>query len=109
MKKLERPQILSQFKKVMIKLYKYLYGVAANEIDSALPRLKEVSHVVNLEFISLSGIIVPNPYHVHFFHRISVFLMSLFLFCFQRVLGPHSITVDEDLNEAAQKVEVWSM
>lgn len=63
MKKLERPQILSQFKKVMIKLYKYLYGVAANEIDSALPRLKE------------------------------------------RVLGPHSITVDEDLNEAAQKVE----
>ncbi|XVF61787.1 hypothetical protein PTKIN_Ptkin08bG0158500 [Pterospermum kingtungense] len=63
MKKLERQQILSQFKKVMIKLYKYLYGVAAKEIDSALPRLKE------------------------------------------RVLEPHSISVDEDLNEAAKKVE----
>ena len=47
MKKLERPQILSQFRKVMIKLYKYLYGVASKEIDSVLPRLKEVSHEVN--------------------------------------------------------------
>ncbi|KAK8717275.1 hypothetical protein V6N13_044549 [Hibiscus sabdariffa] len=63
MKKLERQQILSQFKKVMIKLYKYLYGVASKEIDSALPRLKE------------------------------------------RVLEPHSISVDEDLNDAAKKVE----
>ncbi|GMI68635.1 hypothetical protein like AT1G10490 [Hibiscus trionum] len=62
-KKLERQQILSQFKKVMIKLYKYLYGVASKEIDSALPRLKE------------------------------------------RVLEPHSISVDEDLNDAAKKVE----
>ncbi|XP_039014425.1 RNA cytidine acetyltransferase 1-like [Hibiscus syriacus] len=63
MKKLERQQILSQFKKVMIKLYKYLYGVASKEIDSALPRLKE------------------------------------------RMLEPHSISVDEDLNDAAKKVE----
>ncbi|KAE8706831.1 ricin-agglutinin family protein [Hibiscus syriacus] len=63
MKKLERQQILSQFKKVMIKLYKYLYGIASKEIDSALPRLKE------------------------------------------RVLEPHSISVDEDLNDAAKKVE----
>ncbi|KAE8704896.1 ricin-agglutinin family protein [Hibiscus syriacus] len=63
MKKLERQKILSQFKKVMIKLYKYLYGVASKEIDSALPRLKE------------------------------------------RVLGPHSISVDEYLNDAAKKVE----
>ncbi|XP_039031009.1 RNA cytidine acetyltransferase 1-like isoform X2 [Hibiscus syriacus] len=62
MKKLERQQILSQFKKVMIKLYKYLYGVASKEIDSALPRLK-------------------------------------------RVLEPHSISVDDDLNDAAKKVE----
>ncbi|XVF15033.1 hypothetical protein REPUB_Repub09cG0114600 [Reevesia pubescens] len=63
MKKLERQQILSQFKKVMIKLYKYLHGVASKEIDSALPRLKE------------------------------------------RVLEPHSISVDEDLNDGAKKVE----
>ncbi|OMO55941.1 hypothetical protein CCACVL1_26892 [Corchorus capsularis] len=63
MKKLERQQILSQFKKVMIKLYKYLYGIASKEIDSALPRLKE------------------------------------------RELEPHSISVDEDLNDAAKKVE----
>nr|KJB49109.1 hypothetical protein B456_008G101500 [Gossypium raimondii] len=42
-KTLERQQILSYFKKVMIKLYKYLYGVASKEIESALPRLKEVS------------------------------------------------------------------
>nr|KJB49110.1 hypothetical protein B456_008G101500 [Gossypium raimondii] len=41
-KTLERQQILSYFKKVMIKLYKYLYGVASKEIESALPRLKEV-------------------------------------------------------------------
>nr|KJB49111.1 hypothetical protein B456_008G101500 [Gossypium raimondii] len=40
-KTLERQQILSYFKKVMIKLYKYLYGVASKEIESALPRLKE--------------------------------------------------------------------
>ncbi|OMP02574.1 hypothetical protein COLO4_10987 [Corchorus olitorius] len=63
MKKLERQQILSQFKKVMIKLYKYLYGIASKEIDSALPRLKE------------------------------------------RELEPHSISVDEDLNDGAKKVE----
>ncbi|KAK6258992.1 hypothetical protein SCA6_013466 [Theobroma cacao] len=63
MKKLERQQILSQFKKVMIKLYKYLYRIASKEIDSALPRLKE------------------------------------------RVLEPLSISVDEDLNDAAKKVE----
>ncbi|KHG29055.1 hypothetical protein F383_12755 [Gossypium arboreum] len=62
-KALERQQILSYFKKVMIKLYKYLYGVASKEIESALPRLKE------------------------------------------RVLEPHSISVDEDLNDAAKKVE----
>ncbi|XP_012437416.1 RNA cytidine acetyltransferase 1 [Gossypium raimondii] len=62
-KTLERQQILSYFKKVMIKLYKYLYGVASKEIESALPRLKE------------------------------------------RVLEPHSISVDEDLNDAAKKVE----
>ncbi|KAG8474929.1 hypothetical protein CXB51_031643 [Gossypium anomalum] len=62
-KALERQQILSYFKKVMIKLYKYLYGVASKDIESALPRLKE------------------------------------------RVLEPHSISVDEDLNDAAKKVE----
>ncbi|XP_056168240.1 RNA cytidine acetyltransferase 1-like isoform X2 [Syzygium oleosum] len=61
--KLERQQILSLFIKVMKKFYKHLYAIAAKEIDSALPRLKEV------------------------------------------VLEPHSVSVDEDLNEAAKKVE----
>lgn len=61
--KLERQQILSLFIKVMKKFYKHLHANAAKEIDSALPRLKEV------------------------------------------VLEPHSVSVDEDLNEAAKKVE----
>ncbi|XP_048134806.1 RNA cytidine acetyltransferase 1-like isoform X3 [Rhodamnia argentea] len=61
--KLERQQIMSLFIKVMKKFYKHLYAIAAKEIDSALPRLKEV------------------------------------------VLEPHSVSVDEDLNEAAKKVE----
>lgn len=43
MKKLDRQQILSQFKKVMIKLFKYLRGIESQEIDSTLPRPKEVS------------------------------------------------------------------
>lgn len=41
--KLEREQILSLFIKVMKKLYVHLYGIAAKEIDTTLPRLKEVS------------------------------------------------------------------
>ena len=41
--KLERTQILSLFMKVMKKFYKYLHAVASNEIQSTLPRLKEVS------------------------------------------------------------------
>ncbi|KAI0493619.1 hypothetical protein KFK09_023740 [Dendrobium nobile] len=60
--KLEREQILSLFIKVMKKLYKYLYSVAAKEIDATLPRLREVT------------------------------------------LAPHSISLDEDLNEAAREV-----
>lgn len=61
--KLERQQILSLFIKVMKKFYKYLYSVASNEIDSTVPRLKEIS------------------------------------------MDPHSISIDEDLDEAAQKVQ----
>lgn len=61
--KLERQQILSLFIKVMKKFYKHLHANATKELDSALPRLKEV------------------------------------------VLEPHSVSVDEDLNEAAKKVE----
>lgn len=60
--KLEREQILSNFIKVMRKLYKYLNGVAAKEIDSTLPRLKEVT------------------------------------------MAPHSVSVDEDLDQAAREV-----
>ncbi|KAL0907551.1 hypothetical protein M5K25_021966 [Dendrobium thyrsiflorum] len=60
--KLEREQILSLFIKVMKKLYKYLYSVAAKEIDATLPRLREVT------------------------------------------LAPHSISLDEELNEAAMEV-----
>ncbi|KAF2284248.1 hypothetical protein GH714_020069 [Hevea brasiliensis] len=47
----------------MKKFHKYLYGIASNEIESTLPRLKE------------------------------------------RVLEPHNISVEDDLNEAAKQVE----
>ncbi|KAI4345160.1 hypothetical protein L6164_012312 [Bauhinia variegata] len=40
--KLERQQILSLFIKVMKKFYKYLHGIASKEIESTLPRLKEI-------------------------------------------------------------------
>eukprot|EP00268_Persea_americana_P066419 TRINITY_DN9034_c1_g1_i1.p1 TRINITY_DN9034_c1_g1~~TRINITY_DN9034_c1_g1_i1.p1 ORF type:complete len:1032 (+),score=211.38 TRINITY_DN9034_c1_g1_i1:177-3272(+) len=60
--KLEGQQILSLFIKVMRKFYKYLYSVASKEIESTLPRLREV------------------------------------------VMEPHSVSVDDDLNEAAKKV-----
>ncbi|KAI8029766.1 RNA cytidine acetyltransferase 1 [Camellia lanceoleosa] len=61
--KLERQQILSLFIKVMKKFYKYLYDIAAKEIDSVQSRLREI------------------------------------------VMEPHAVSVDEDLNEAAQQVE----
>ncbi|KAK1320408.1 UPF0202 protein [Acorus calamus] len=60
---LGRQQILAYFIKTMKKLYKHLYSVAAKEIDSTLPRLKDV------------------------------------------VMTPHSVSLDEDLNDAAKKVE----
>ena len=41
--KLERTQILSLFMKAMKKIYKYLRGIASKEIESTLPRIKEVS------------------------------------------------------------------
>lgn len=41
--KLDRQQILSLFIKVMKKFYKYLYAIASEEIESTLPRPKEVS------------------------------------------------------------------
>ena len=40
---LERPRILSQFIKVMKKFYKYLDNIASKEIESIMPRLREVS------------------------------------------------------------------
>ncbi|KAL2907286.1 RNA cytidine acetyltransferase 1 [Bienertia sinuspersici] len=49
--KLERQQILSLFIKVMKKFYKYLYGIASKEIESTLPRLKEIvmePHSINI-------------------------------------------------------------
>ncbi|XP_050292456.1 RNA cytidine acetyltransferase 1 [Quercus robur] len=61
--KLEREQIMSLFIKVMKKFYKYLYGISSKEIESTLPRLKEI------------------------------------------VMEPHSISVDEDLKNAAKQVE----
>ncbi|KAJ6803117.1 RNA cytidine acetyltransferase 1-like [Iris pallida] len=61
--KLEREQIMSSIRKVMKKLYNYLYSIAAKEIDTTTPRLKEASS-----------------------------------------LAPHSISVDDDLNEAAREV-----
>lgn len=41
--KLDRQQILSLFIKVMKKFHKYLYAIASEEIESTLPRPKEVS------------------------------------------------------------------
>lgn len=61
--KLERQQILSLFIKTMKKFHKMLYGIASKEIESTLPRLKEI------------------------------------------VMEPHSISVDEDLKNAAKQVE----
>ncbi|TKY60362.1 N-acetyltransferase protein [Spatholobus suberectus] len=61
--KLERQQILSLFIKVMKKFYKYLYGLASKEIESTLPRLKEI------------------------------------------VMEPHTVSLDEDLNNAAKQVD----
>ncbi|ONK79120.1 uncharacterized protein A4U43_C01F3140 [Asparagus officinalis] len=60
--KLEGEQIMSSFRKVMKKLYNYLHTVTTKEIESTLPRLKEVT------------------------------------------LAPHSVSVDEDLDEAAKEV-----
>ncbi|XP_047155039.1 RNA cytidine acetyltransferase 1 [Vigna umbellata] len=60
---LERQTILSLFIKVMKKFYKYLDGRASKEIESTLPRLKEI------------------------------------------VMEPHSVSLDEDLNNAAKQVE----
>nr|XP_027191121.1 RNA cytidine acetyltransferase 1 isoform X2 [Cicer arietinum] len=40
--KLERQQILSLFIKAMKKFYKYLYGLESREIESTMPRLKEI-------------------------------------------------------------------
>jgi N-acetyltransferase 10 len=40
--KVERTQILSLFMKVMKKFYKYLHGIASKDVESTLPRLKEV-------------------------------------------------------------------
>ncbi|OWM91385.1 hypothetical protein CDL15_Pgr017303 [Punica granatum] len=64
--KLENQQIMALFNKVMKKFYKHLYAIASKEIESALPRLKDVSMVA---------------------------------------LEPHSISVEDDLNDAAKKVE----
>ncbi|KAK9165712.1 hypothetical protein Scep_000903 [Stephania cephalantha] len=50
--KLERQQILSLFIKTMRKFQKYLHNVASKEIESTLPRLREVAlepHSVSLE------------------------------------------------------------
>ncbi|XP_057528601.1 RNA cytidine acetyltransferase 1 [Amaranthus tricolor] len=61
--KLEGQQILSLFIKVMKKFHKYLYGIASKDIESTLPRLKEIA------------------------------------------MKPHDITVDEDLENAANQVK----
>lgn len=50
--KLERQQILSLFIKGMKKFHKYLFGIATKDIESALPRLKEIvmePHKITLE------------------------------------------------------------
>lgn len=52
--KLERQQILSLFIKVMKKFHKYLHAIASKEIESALPRLKDVSLVIFCHGASIS-------------------------------------------------------
>ncbi|KAL5152609.1 RNA cytidine acetyltransferase 1 [Glycine soja] len=61
--KLERQQLLSEFRRIMKLFYNYLNGLASKEIESTLPRMKEI------------------------------------------VMEPHSVSVDDDLNNAAKQVE----
>ncbi|KAL8138294.1 hypothetical protein V2J09_004295 [Rumex salicifolius] len=60
---LEREQIMSNLKKVMTKLYKFVYRIASKKVESTLSRPKEC------------------------------------------VLKPHSISLDEDLDDAARQVQ----
>ncbi|CAL5354163.1 unnamed protein product [Camellia sinensis] len=62
MMKIEREQALSLFRKIMTKIYKYLYDVLTKDFDSSFPQEREVS------------------------------------------LMPHSISVDDDLNDGAKQV-----
>ncbi|KAL9329702.1 hypothetical protein ACSQ67_004705 [Phaseolus vulgaris] len=52
---LERQTILSLFIKVMKKFYKYLDGRASKEIESTLPRLKEVSFLMTIYLLYSSA------------------------------------------------------
>ncbi|GAB2282952.1 hypothetical protein Dimus_017486 [Dionaea muscipula] len=61
--KLERQQIMSLFIKALKKFHKFLYGIAASQIDSTLPRPREIA------------------------------------------LEPCKVSMDEDLNDGAKKVE----
>lgn len=55
---LERGQIHSLLSKVANKLYDYLYRIAGEEIESTLPRLKEVAPCYFLSVIDPSTIII---------------------------------------------------
>ncbi|KAF8405889.1 hypothetical protein HHK36_007967 [Tetracentron sinense] len=92
--KLERQQILSLFIKVMKKLYKYLHSVASKEIDSTLPRLKQVSRKATLQYHQ----IVEN---INF----SVRDMPLTDVELIVVMVPHNVSVDDDLQDAAKQVK----
>lgn len=60
---LERGQIHSLLLKVGKKLYKYLNGIAASEIEATFPRLKEVSSDVktNISLLCSFFSVVHNP------------------------------------------------
>jgi len=55
---LERQTILSLFIKVMKKFYKYLDGLASKEIESTLPRLKEVSFLMTIYLCVFHGMVL---------------------------------------------------
>lgn len=130
---LERQTILSLFIKVMKKFYKYLDGLASKEIQSTLPRLREVSFLMTIYLVysmvwcfqqnsqkilvsELTSAAVCLGTHSNlcflFYHLLILCLfffpslLGYVLFCPQIVMEPHSVALEEDLNSAAKQVEV---
>lgn len=71
--KLERQQILSLFIKSMKKFYKYLYTLSSKEIESTMPRLKEVS-------IRLFSILCYQSFYISLFFQLNSIIFFLVKF-----------------------------